>query len=90
MTKEPSDGFAEVTVEVVGTTDEGAKRRAFEAYRALRADAELPPAEPSYFYLKPPWPGRQPQPLHRVLFERAEDQLERGDWDLSIVLGQTA
>jgi hypothetical protein len=90
ITKEPSDGFAEVIAEVVAETDLGALRKAFDAYRALREDANLPPAEPVYSDLQPPWPGRQPQPAHAVPLEQARDLLDEGKWDLAVVVAQTA
>lgn len=43
VTKDPSDGFAELQYEVVAETDDGALRRGLEDYRELRLDAGLPP-----------------------------------------------
>jgi hypothetical protein len=90
VTKDPPDGFAELQFEVVAETDEGALRRGLEGYRELRLEARLDPHEPPYASLQPPWPGRQPQFRHQVLLERAQDLLDRGDWDLAIVVAQTA
>ena len=48
VTKDPSDGFAELQYEVVAETDEGALRRGLEDYRDLRLDAGLSPHDPPY------------------------------------------
>ncbi len=90
ITKEPSGGFAEVMLEVVADTDQGAVRRGLDEYRDLRIAARLEPADPPYFTLHPPWPGRQPQHQHRVLLERARKLQEGGERDLAIVVAQTA
>jgi hypothetical protein len=89
-TKDPSDGFAELQYEVVAETDDGALRRGLENYRELRVDAGLPPHDPPYASLQPPWPGRQPHSPDQARLERAEGLLERGDWDLAIVVAQVA
>ena len=47
VTKDPSDGFAELQYEVVAETDEAALRRGMEDYRDLRLDAGLPPTRSS-------------------------------------------
>ena len=65
ITKEQSGGFAEVMLEVVDATDQGAVRRGLDEYRDLRIAARLEPADPPYFTLHPPWPGRQPRHHHR-------------------------
>lgn len=88
--KDPSDGFAELQFEVVAETDDGALRRGLKNYRELRLDAVLPPHDPPYTSLQPPWPGRQPQFRHQARLERAQDLLDRGDWDLAVVVAQTA
>lgn len=88
--KDPSDGFAELQYEVVAETDDGALRRGLDDYRELRLDAGLPPHDPPYASLQPPWPGRQPQFRHQARLERAQDLLDRGDWDLALVVAQTA
>jgi hypothetical protein len=90
VTKDPSDGFAELQYEVAAETDEGALRHGMEDYRDLRLDAGLPPHDPPYASLQPPWPGRQPQFRHQALLERAQNLLDRGDWDLAVVVAQTA
>jgi hypothetical protein len=90
ITKDPSDGFAELMLEVAADTDQGAVRRGLDEYRDLRIAAGLRPADPPYFTLQPPWPGRQPQHHHQVLLERARLLHERRDWDLAIVVAQTA
>jgi HEPN domain-containing protein len=90
VTKDPSDGFAELQYEVVAETDQGALRRGLEDYRDLRLDAGLPPHEPPYASFQPPWPGRQPQFRHQAGLERAPNLLDRGDWDLAVVVAQTA
>jgi hypothetical protein len=93
VTKEPSDGFAELMIHVPAETEDGAARRGLETYRSLRTIAGLPRAEPSYFYIQPPWPGRQPygrQYQPRTLLERAYDLIQRGDHDLGVVIAQTA
>jgi HEPN domain-containing protein len=88
--KDPSDGFSELQYEVVAETDDGALRRGLDDYRELRLDAGLPPHDPPYANLQPPWPGRQPQFRDQTQLERAQDLLDRGDWDLAIVVAQTA
>jgi HEPN domain-containing protein len=90
VTKDPSDGFAELQYEVVAETDDGALRRGLEDYRDLRLNAGLPPHDPPYASLQPPWPGRQPQIRHQARLERAQSLLDRGDWDLAVVVAQTA
>jgi hypothetical protein len=90
ITKEPSDGFAEVMLEVVAETDQGAVRRGLDEYRDLRVAASLEPTDPPYFTLHPPWPGRQPQHHHLVLLELARLLQEHREWDLAIVVAQTA
>ncbi len=88
--KDPSDGFAELQYEVVAETDDGALRRGLEDYRELRLDAGLRPHDPPSASLQPPWPGREPQFRHQARLERAQDLLDRGDWDLAVVVAQTA
>ena len=88
--KDPSDGFAELQYEVVAETDDGALRRGLEDYRELRLDAGLPLHDPPYASLQPPWPGRQPQLRDQARLDRAQDLLDRGDWDLAVVVAQTA
>ena len=90
VTKDPPDGFAELQFEVVAETDDGALRRGLEDYRDLRLDAGLPPHDPPYSSLQPPWPGRQPQLGDQARLERAQDLLDRGEWDLAVVVAQTA
>jgi hypothetical protein len=90
VTKDPPDGFAELQYEVVAETDTGALRRGLEAYRDLRLEAGLPRHDPPYSSLQPPWPGRQPQFRHEARLERAQDLFDRGDWDLAVVVAQTA
>ncbi len=90
VTKDPPDGFAELQFEVVAETDDGALRRGLEEYRDLRLDAGLPPHDPPYSSLQPPWPGRQPQLRDQARLERAQDLLDRGEWDLAVVVAQTA
>lgn len=90
VTKEPTDGFGELQFEVVAETDEGALRRGLEHYRDLRLEAHLPPHQPPYSNLQPPWPGRQPQFRHEVLLERAQLLLDSGEWALAVVVAQTA
>lgn len=90
ITKEPSDGFAELMMEVVAETDQGAVVTGLDMYRDLRIAAGLGAADPPYFTLHPPWPGRQPQHHHRVLLERARRLQERREWDLATVVAQTA
>jgi hypothetical protein len=77
-------------LEVVADTDESEVRRGLDEYRDLRIAARLEPADPPYFTLRPPWPGRQPQHHHRVLLERARQLRKGGVWDLAIVVVQTA
>jgi HEPN domain-containing protein len=90
VTKDPPDGFAELQFEVVAETDNGALRRGLEEYRQLRLEAGLPPHDPPYASLQPPWPGRQPQFRHQARLERAHDLLDRGEWDLAVVVAQTS
>jgi len=90
ITKDPPDGFAELQFEVVAETDDGALRRGLEEYRDLRLDAGLPPHDPPYSSLQPPWPGRRPQLRDQARLEHAQDLLDRGEWDLAVVVAQTA
>lgn len=90
VTKDPPDGFAELQYEVVAGTDDEALRRGLEDYRELRLDAGLPPRDPPYASLQPPWSGRQPQLRDQARLERAQDLLDRGDLDLAVVVAQTA
>lgn len=90
ITSDPSDGFAELLLEVVADTDDGAARRGLEAYRDLRIRAGLPPHPDPSFRLDPPWPGRQPQRRHRVLLERAWDAVRRQEYEAAVVTAQSA
>jgi hypothetical protein len=90
ITSEPSDGFAELLLEVLADADEAAAEEGLEVYRDLRLRVGLPPHPDPRFRLNPPWPGRLPQRRHRVLLEQAQTSLERGDYVSAVVIAQAA
>lgn len=85
---EPSAGLVELTIDADVETDQGAEEAALADYRQLRAAAGLPPADPSYTNVYPPWrPDRQ---RHRELSDRAQALLDGSEWSLAVMIAQAA
>ena len=88
MSLEASAGLFDLTLEADGDSDEEARRKALAEYAELRTAAGLPPGEPGYAIVYPPWqPERQ---RHRELFERAQALCEAGETSLAVVIAQAA
>jgi hypothetical protein len=92
ITPASADGPAQLLVDVDAESDEDAIDLAGEAYRALRDEAGLPPADPIYRTLYPPWPDEQrpAQRRHHVLLQRAKELLDRGAPEGAVVVAQSA
>lgn len=85
---EEADEIAEVIVDVPAETEVEAFDQAGDYYRALRTEAGLTPAEPTYLRVEPPWSGEEEPARHKALLARAHDLLDRGLPDLAVVVAQ--
>jgi hypothetical protein len=88
--QEPTEGFAELMLEVFDPTGEEAAERALRLYQELRGAGGLAAADPDYVNVLAPWSGWEPGARHRGLLNRAQDLLTLGDRDLAVVVAQTA
>ena len=86
--EEATDGYAELIVDVPADTDDEALEQAREYYRALRNEAGLAPAEPTYLRVQPPWSGEEKPAKHDALLTRANNLLDRGLPDMAVVVAQ--
>jgi hypothetical protein len=92
--REPSDGSAELMLEIPATDQDDAVEQARQLYAELRERAGLPPADALYGFLGRSGPlpptAPEPPPRHVELAKRAQRLFDDGTYDFAIVAAQTS